>query len=159
MLASPRRSFLTVSRGSFPTQSRRTLFPFRVSALGTLPPESCISGMAVPSRKERMKVKSLSRVRLFATPWTVAYQASPSRGFSRQEYRGCLPVPSPGDLPDPGIEPRSLALQADTLPAEPPGKPSLKDSLNQFQGAPCPVSDLHESWFCFTLSRVLDRLL
>ena len=56
------------------------------------------------------KVKSLSRIRLFATPRTVAYQASPSMGFSRQEYWSGLPFPSPGDLPDPGIEPRSSAL-------------------------------------------------
>ena len=55
-------------------------------------------------------VKSLSRVRLFATPWTVANQAFPSMGFSRQEYWSGLPFPSPGDLPDPRIEPRSLAL-------------------------------------------------
>ena len=59
------------------------------------------------------KVKSLSHIRLFATPWTVAYQASPSMGFSRQEYWSMLPSPSPRDLPDPGIEPRSPALQAD----------------------------------------------
>ena len=59
-----------------------------------------------------VKVKSLSRVRLFATPWTVA---PPSVGFSRQEYWSGLPFPSPGDLPNPGIEPRSLALQADAL--------------------------------------------
>ena len=60
-----------------------------------------------------MKVKSLSRVRLFVIPWTVAYQASPSMGFSRQEYWSGLPFPSPGDIHDPGIEPRSPALQAD----------------------------------------------
>ena len=70
-----------------------------------------------------MKVKSLSRLRLFATPWTVAHQASTSMEFSRQEYWSGLPFPSPGDLPDPGIEPGSPALQADALPAEPPGKP------------------------------------
>ena len=69
-----------------------------------------------------MKVKSLSRVRLFATSWTVAYQAPPSVGFSRQEYWSGLPFPSPGDLPNPGIEPGSPALQADALPSEPPGK-------------------------------------
>ena len=60
-----------------------------------------------------MKVKSLSCVRLFATPWTVAHQAPPSMGFSRQEYWSGLPFPSPGDLPDPGIELRSPTLQAD----------------------------------------------
>ena len=65
-----------------------------------------------------MKVKLLSRVRLYATPWTVAYQAPPSMGFSRQEYWSGLPFPSPGDLPDPGIEPWSLAFQADTLTSE-----------------------------------------
>ena len=46
-------------------------------------------------------------------------------GFSRQEYRSGLPFPSPGDLPDPGIEPRSPALQADALPSKPPGKSNL----------------------------------
>ena len=70
-----------------------------------------------------VKVKLVSRVRLFATPWTVAYQAPPSMGFSGQECWSGLPFPSPGDLPDPGIEPGSPALQADALPSEPPGKP------------------------------------
>ena len=68
--------------------------------------------------------KSLSRVRFFATPWTVAYQVPPSIRFSRQECWSGLPFPSPGDLPDPGIEPGSPALQADALPSEPPGKPN-----------------------------------
>ena len=58
----------------------------------------------------KVKVKSLSRVRLFATPGTVAYQAPQSMGFSRQEYWSGLPFPSPGDLPDQGIEPGSPAL-------------------------------------------------
>ena len=57
-----------------------------------------------------------------ATLWTVAHQASLSIGFSREEYWSGLPFPSPGDLPDPGIEPGSLALQADSLPTELPGK-------------------------------------
>ena len=60
-----------------------------------------------------------------ATPWTAANQAPPSMGFSRQECWGGLPFPSPGDLPDPGIEPGSPTLQADALPSEPPGKPQL----------------------------------
>ena len=64
--------------------------------------------------RKRKKVKSLSHVRLFATPETVAFQVPPSMGFSRQEYWSGLPFPSPGDLPDPGIEPGSPALQADT---------------------------------------------
>ena len=70
-----------------------------------------------------MEVKSLSRVQLFATPWTVAHQAPPSMRFSRQEYWSAFPFPSPVDLPDPGIEPRSPAFQADALTSEPPGKP------------------------------------
>ena len=69
-------------------------------------------------------MKSLSRVRLCATPWTVAHQAPLSMGFSRQECWSGLSFSSPGDLPNPEIEPRSLALQADSLPSEPLGKPT-----------------------------------
>ena len=71
------------------------------------------------------KVKPLSRVWLFATPWTVTYQAPLSIRFPKQEYWSGLPFPSPRDLPDSGIEPRSPALQADALPTEPPGKALL----------------------------------
>ena len=71
------------------------------------------------SLDKKVKVKSLSCVQLFAIPWTVVYQASLSMGFSRQEYWSGLPFPSPGDLPNPGIEPRYPALQADALPSEP----------------------------------------
>ena len=71
-------------------------------------------------------MKSFSRVRLFEIPWTVAYQASPSMGFSRQESWSGLPFPSAGDLPDPGIESGSPTLQADALPSEPPGKPETR---------------------------------
>ena len=70
-------------------------------------------------------MKSLSYVQLFATPWTVAYKAPPSMGNSRQEYWSGLPFPSPGDLPDPGIEPGSPTLQADALGSDPPGKPNI----------------------------------
>ena len=81
-------------------------------------------------------MKFLSHVRLFATPWTLAHQAPPSMGLSRQEYWSGLPFPSPGDLPDPEIKPRSTALQADTLNSEPPGKPSklLYDPANPTAG-------------------------
>ena len=68
----------------------------------------------------------LSRVRLFATPWTVARQAPLSTGFSRQEYWSGLPGPPPGELPDPGIEPTSLMSpafpQVGSLRLAPPGK-------------------------------------
>ena len=63
-------------------------------------------------------VTSLSHVRLLATPWTVACQAPPSTGFSKQEHWSGLPFPSPGDLPDSEIGPGSPALQADSLPTE-----------------------------------------
>ena len=59
----------------------------------------------------------------FVTSWTVACQAPPSMGFSRQEYPSGLPFPPPGDLSDPGIKPKSPALQADSLLSEPAGKP------------------------------------
>ena len=65
-------------------------------------------------------MKLLSRVRPFETPWTIAHQASPSMGSSRQEYWSGLPFPSPGDLADPGIKPNSPALEADALTSEPP---------------------------------------
>ena len=71
----------------------------------------------------KVKVKSLRVVSDSATPWTVAYQACPSMRFSRQEYWIGLPFPSPGDLPNPGIEPGSPTLEADALTSEPPGKP------------------------------------
>ena len=65
--------------------------------------------------QKKVKVDSLSHVWLFATPWTVVYQAPLSMLFSRQEYWSGLPFPSPRDLPDPGIKPRSPTLQADAL--------------------------------------------
>ena len=72
---------------------------------------------------------SLSRVLLFATPWTVAHQAPLSLGFSRQEYWSGLPFPTPGDPPDPGIEPTSSvspALVGGFFITEPPGKSYLR---------------------------------
>ena len=82
----------------------------------------------------KVKVKSLSSVQLFATPWTVAYQASPSVGFYRQGYCSGLSFPSPGELPDPGIKPRSPILQADVLPSGPPGKPEYCLSAVKYAG-------------------------
>ena len=67
-----------------------------------------------------------------ATPWTVALQAPLSMGFPRQKYGSELPFPSPGDLPDPGIKPRAPTLQVDSLPAEPPGKPTSLQHGPQF---------------------------
>jgi len=62
------------------------------------------------------------------TPWTVACQTPLSMGFSRQEYWSGLPFLFPGDLPNPGIKPRSPALEADSLLSEPPGKPLISSN-------------------------------
>ena len=75
-------------------------------------------------------------VRFFAASWTVARQVPLSMGFSRQEYWSGLPCLPPGDLPNPEIEPRSPALQADSLLSQPPGKPKNTgvSSLSLLQG-------------------------
>ena len=75
----------------------------------------------VKNKPPTKQLSSLSRIRLSVTPWTVADQTPLSMWFSRQEYWSGLAFPSPGDLPHPGIEPRSPALQADALPSKPPG--------------------------------------
>ena len=78
--------------------------------------------------KVKVNVKLLSRVRLFATPWTAAHQAPQSMEFSRQDYWSGLPFPSPANLPNPVIKPGSPTRQADTLASEPPGshQPAIK---------------------------------
>ena len=91
----------------------------------------------------KVKGKSLSHVRLFATLWTVAHQAPPSMGFSRQEYWNGLPFPSPGDLPDPGIEPRSPALESDALTSEPPGKPKVQFENVHVCASPLDIVTVH----------------
>ena len=88
-----------------------------------------------PDGQYQQQLHSLSRVQLFATPWTVAHQASLSMGFSRQEYWSGLPFPSPGDLPDPGIKPKSPILQADALTSEPPGMVNTEIKLIIFRNS------------------------
>ena len=85
----------------------------------------CLAYLPLPSDFLFPQVWSLSSVWLSATPWTLAYQASPSMGFSRQEYWSGLLFLSPGDLPDPGIELGSPTLEAGALTSEPLGKPLL----------------------------------
>ena len=101
-------------------------------------------------------MKSLSCVRLFVIPWAVDYQASLSMGFSRQKHWSGLPFPSPGDLPNSGIEPRSPALQADALPSEPPGKPSTEPLL-KFLLLPTPTSMVSLGFTRF-LNRVKEQI-
>ena len=75
---------------------------------------------------EQVKMIVAQSLSYSATPWTIACQAPLSMEFSRQEYWSGLPYPSPGDLLDSGIEPGSPALQVDSLPSEPPGKPNME---------------------------------
>ena len=98
-------------------------------------------------------MKWLSHVRLFVTPWTVAHQAPPSMGFSRQEYWSGLPFPSPGNLTNPGIEPSFPALQADALPSEPPGKTSIPKKGNAKE-----CSDYHTIAFISHTSEVIFKI-
>ena len=94
------------------------LSPFWGAMVYIISPESALN-VCVPSRfirwstipKQKWKCQMLSRVRFFATPWTVAHQAPLPMGFSRQEYWSGLPLPSPEDLLDPGMEPTSPVLQ------------------------------------------------
>ena len=81
------------------------------------------TGEVTESQHILVVVQSLGRIQLFVTPWTVAHQAPLSIGFSRQAYWSGLPFPSPGDLPNPGVEPRSPALQSDSLPLSHLGSP------------------------------------
>ena len=89
-----------------------------------------------------MKVKSLSHVRLLATPWTAAYQAPPSMGFSREEYWSGLPFSPPEDLPDPGIEPTSLV------------SPALAGGFSTTEPAAAAAAKSHQS--CPTLCDPID---
>ena len=103
-------------KGQFSFQSQRNAVPKNVQTTTQLHSSHMLA------REGEGKVKSLSCVRLFATPWTVAHQAPPSMGFSRREYLSGLPFPSPGDLPHPGIEPMSPALAGEFITTEPSGK-------------------------------------
>ena len=84
------------------------------------------------AKNKKFKVKLLSLVQLFATPWTVVCQAPLSVGFPRQEYWSGLPFLSPRDLPDPGIEPWYPSLQSGCLTSEPPGKSDVKNKSKLF---------------------------
>ena len=78
-----------------------------------------------------MNVQSLSRVQLFASPWTIAYQVPLSTEFSQREYWSGLLFPPAGDLPDPGVKPTSLAFASGFCTTEPPGKPTMNHSILQ----------------------------
>ena len=113
--------------GSFatPYEFEDCLFPLQKESAGNrdADTENRLVDTAGEGESKERRVKSLSRVQL-CDPCSVAFHAGQSMEFSRQEYWGGLPFPSPGDLPNPGIKPRSPTLQVDALPSEPPGKPS-----------------------------------
>ena len=96
-------------------------------------------------------MKSLSRVQIFVTSWTIAYQAPPSMGFSRHEYWSGLPFPSPGGLPDLGIKPGSPTLEANALTSEPPGKTNLVSQLLSY----CFLLTFSTSCYYFWISNSL----
>ena len=107
--------FLTQGSNPGLPHCRRTLY--RLSYQGNL--QGCyyfLVSLGLVIHAEGI-VQSPSCVRPFVTPWTGAYQAPRSMEFSRQEYWSGLPCPSPGNLPNPGIEPGSPTLQADSLPS------------------------------------------
>ena len=116
------------------TQSRTRLKRLSSSSSSISPSNECSGLILLQERgplpgpetgllSNTQKWKLFSHVWFIATPWTVTHQAPLSMEFSRQEYWSGLPFPSPVDLPDPGIKPRSPALQADSLSSEPPEKP------------------------------------
>ena len=109
-----------------------------------------VAPIFIPTNSAQVKVKSLSRVWLFVTPWTVAYQAPPSMEFSRQEYWSGLPFPSLEDLPYPGVEPRSPALQADALLPQPP--------LDSAQGCLYFILNQHLSFVTFLITAILTGM-
>ena len=101
--------------------------PGSIPGSGRSPEEEMAEHDLATKQQQQMKpaaaAKLLSRVQLCATPWTVAHQAPLSMGFSRQEYWSGLPFPSPRDLPNPEIKPRSPAFQTDASTSEPSRKP------------------------------------
>ena len=132
-------ALFTIAMLFFSVPAARTPSPwrFRLPAL-TIPPGVNFFFFFFLPLSQPLWVMLLSRVWLLVTPCTVARQAPLSMGFSRQEYWSGLPFPSPGDFPDPGIKPRSPALQADALPSEPLLPCYHKHSL------PAPKIDLTE---------------
>ena len=121
---------LIKSRGPLPWSPRWTSLPKgRLTLPFCGPPFSTQKSLLEPCYTAQHNVRvakgKWSRSVVFdsATPRTVTYQAPLSMGFCRQEYWSGLPFPSPGNLPDPGIEPGSPEMQADSLWSEPPGKP------------------------------------
>ena len=115
--------------------------------------------MGQPSALREERGWLLSHLQLFATPWTGTCQAPLSMGFSRQEYWSGLPFPSPGNLPNPGIEPRYPALQVDALLSEPPGTQSQIHPASRLDQATLLPASCSSSQACEQLPLSLPVLL
>ena len=109
------RTLCDLTDCSPPGSSTHGILQARILEWVAIPFSRDIPNPVIEPRSPTLKVKSLSHVRLFVTPWTVAYQDPPSIDFSRQEYWSGWPFPSP-------------TLQADFLPSEPPGKPAKESA-------------------------------
>ena len=108
--------------------------------------------MLLTTKSIRTELGILSRVQLFAIPWTIAHQAPLSMGFPRQAYRSGLPLPPPGDLPNPGTEPTSLgfpALAGGFFTTAPPGKAKVELYDQQIAGGKPGPSDRSAPWRLF----------
>ena len=113
---------------------------------------------SVTAKRSKLFLCLLSRVRLFVMSWTVACQASLFMGFPRQKYWSGLPSSAPEDLPDPGIEAESPALQVDYLPAEPLGKSLAPIFTPKIQHNQCGREPWSKQEFIFLQRRVTKRL-
>ena len=136
------------SKCSLPTKPLLSIMPTGWPALGMRPASGHI-GIEGIEVLVACACLFLVSVHLFATPWTVAHQPPLSVEFSRQEYWSGLP--SPGDLPETGIKPRPPALQADSLPSEPPGKPLWTHMLDTNSWLKEGAANL---WNCFPLGLI-----
>ena len=126
-----------MSLGSYP--SSQASHPWELGF--RLQSQVCLVTAAPSCWDTRGPSESLIHVQLFATPWTVAHQALLSLEFSRQENCSSLSCPSPGDLPDAELKPRSPTLQVDSLPSEPAGKPLGGQVVHFSPGSCLPRSD------------------
>ena len=109
------------------------IFPTQGSNMGLLHHRQILYRLSCQRSPQFSSAQSLSNVRLFATPWTVAHQAPLSMGFPRQEYWSGLPFPFPGDLSDPGIKATSSALAVGSLPLSHEGSPTeVLESFKNF---------------------------
>ena len=131
LFATEKMSLLSEDRPLIWVLKPTHIFPVSEKPYSAILPSPALSfsvSDGLPAFTRAQEDSFLSRVQLFVTPWTIACQAPLSMKFSRQGYWSGWPCPSPADLPNPGIEPGSPVLQADSLPSQSPGKPLSRRS-------------------------------